>query len=78
LLLPLTVPRDREGARDGRQIETVHRVLRTLRGRALLPDEVGLGKTIEVLMVLLEYQLGGMASQRSLSARVVRQERSSP
>ncbi len=45
------------------QIETVHRVLRTLRGRALLSDEVGLGKTIEALMVLLEYQVRGMASR---------------
>jgi SNF2 family DNA or RNA helicase len=43
------------------QIETVHRVLRSMRGRALLSDEVGLGKTIEALMVLLEYQLRGMA-----------------
>ena len=33
--------------RHGYRIETVHRVLRTLRGRALLSDEVGLGKTIE-------------------------------
>jgi SNF2 family DNA or RNA helicase len=47
--------------RHGYQIETVHRVLRTLRGRALLSDEVGLGKTIEALMVLLEYQVRGMA-----------------
>jgi SNF2 family DNA or RNA helicase len=47
--------------RHGYQIETVHRVLRTLRGRALLSDEVGLGKTIEALMVLVEYQQRGMA-----------------
>jgi SNF2 family DNA or RNA helicase len=47
--------------RHGYQLETVHRVLRTLRGRALLSDEVGLGKTIEALMVLVEYQLRGMA-----------------
>jgi hypothetical protein len=32
-----------------------------LRGRALLSDEVGLGKTIEALMVLLEYRVRGMA-----------------
>ncbi|MSP59783.1 MAG: DEAD/DEAH box helicase [Myxococcales bacterium] len=43
------------------QIETVRRVLRALRGRALLADEVGLGKTIEAIMVLREYQLRGMA-----------------
>jgi SNF2 family DNA or RNA helicase len=45
------------------QLETVRRVLRTLRGRALLSDEVGLGKTIEALMVLLEYQVRGMAKR---------------
>lgn len=49
--------------RHSYQIETVHRVLRTLRGRALLSDEVGLGKTIEALMVLLEYQVRGMANR---------------
>lgn len=43
------------------QVETVRRVLRVLRGRALLADEVGLGKTIEALMILREYQLRGMA-----------------
>jgi superfamily II DNA or RNA helicase len=43
------------------QIETVRRVLRFYRGRALLADEVGLGKTIEALMILREYQLRGMA-----------------
>ena len=42
------------------QLETVRRVLRVLRGRALLADEVGLGKTIEALIVLREYQLRGM------------------
>jgi superfamily II DNA or RNA helicase len=43
------------------QTETVRRVLRYYRGRALLADEVGLGKTIEALMILREYQLRGMA-----------------
>ena len=47
------------------QVETVRRVLRVLRGRALLADEVGLGKTVEALMVLREYQLRGMV-QRAL------------
>lgn len=43
------------------QLETARRVLRHFRGRALLADEVGLGKTIEAIMVLREYQLRGMA-----------------
>jgi hypothetical protein len=42
------------------QIETARRVLRFFRGRALLADEVGLGKTVEALMILREYQLRGM------------------
>jgi len=42
------------------QHETVRRVLRTFRGRALLADEVGLGKTVEAIMILREYQLRGM------------------
>ncbi|WP_437734854.1 DEAD/DEAH box helicase [Sorangium sp. So ce1335] len=42
------------------QIETARRVLRVFRGRALLADEVGLGKTVEALMILREYQLRGM------------------
>jgi SNF2 family DNA or RNA helicase len=47
--------------RHGYQIETVQRVLRALRGRALLADEVGLGKTVEALMILVEYLARGMA-----------------
>ncbi len=43
------------------QTETVRRVLRVFRGRALLADEVGLGKTVEALMTVREYQLRGMA-----------------
>ncbi|MEO7329370.1 MAG: SNF2-related protein, partial [Minicystis sp.] len=42
------------------QTETVRRVLRFFRGRALLADEVGLGKTVEALLILREYQLRGM------------------
>jgi SNF2 family DNA or RNA helicase len=42
------------------QIETARRVLRFFRGRALLADEVGLGKTVEALTILREYQLRGM------------------
>jgi SNF2 family DNA or RNA helicase len=50
------------------QTETVRRVLRVLRGRALLADEVGLGKTIEALIVLREYQLRGMARRALILA----------
>jgi superfamily II DNA or RNA helicase len=42
------------------QEETARKVLRRFRGRALLADEVGLGKTIEALMVLKEYVQRGM------------------
>src|SRR5208282_2831923 len=47
------------------QTETVRKVLKQYRGRVLLADEVGLGKTIEAGMVLKEYVLRGMA-ERSL------------
>jgi SNF2 family DNA or RNA helicase len=42
------------------QEETARKVLKTLRGRALLSDEVGLGKTIEAGVVLKEYIQRGM------------------
>ncbi|MEZ4650611.1 MAG: SNF2-related protein [Candidatus Eisenbacteria bacterium] len=42
------------------QIQAVLRVLRNLRGRAILADEVGLGKTIEAGLILKEYQLRGL------------------
>ena len=45
------------------QIETVRKVLKQYRGRVLLADEVGLGKTIEAGMVLKEYMLRGMATR---------------
>jgi superfamily II DNA or RNA helicase len=45
------------------QIETVRKVLKQFRGRVLLADEVGLGKTIEASMVLKEYALRGMAER---------------
>lgn len=37
------------------QIETVRKVMRRFRGRVLLADEVGLGKTIEACLLLREY-----------------------
>ena len=45
------------------QIETVRKVLRHFRGRVLLADEVGLGKTIEACLLLREYLLRGMVKR---------------
>ena len=45
------------------QIETVRKVLRHFRGRVLLADEVGLGKTIEACLLLREYLLRGIAKR---------------
>ncbi|RPJ79949.1 MAG: ATP-dependent helicase, partial [Deltaproteobacteria bacterium] len=42
------------------QEETARKVLKRFRGRALLSDEVGLGKTIEALIVFSEYIKRGM------------------
>ncbi len=43
------------------QIETARKVLRHFRSRALLADEVGLGKTIEACLLIREYLLRGLA-----------------
>jgi len=45
------------------QVETVRKVLKQFRGRVLLADEVGLGKTIEAGMTLKEYMLRGMVGR---------------
>jgi superfamily II DNA or RNA helicase len=45
------------------QTETARKVLKQFRGRVLLADEVGLGKTVEAGMVLKEYLLRGMAER---------------
>lgn len=42
------------------QTNTVKRVLRKLRGRAILCDEVGLGKTVEAGLAMMEYVLRGL------------------
>ena len=45
------------------QIETVKKVLKHFRGRVLLSDEVGLGKTIEAGMLIKEYFLRGLVKK---------------
>ncbi len=57
-LLSLSAVRDLE--QYDFQIQAVLRVLRNFRGRAILADEVGLGKTIEAGLILKEYALRGL------------------
>jgi SNF2 family DNA or RNA helicase len=47
----------------GYQLDAAARVLRHMRGRAILADEVGLGKTIEAGLVLGELRLRGLADR---------------
>jgi len=57
-LLALSAVRDID--RYDFQVNAVLRVLRQMRGRAILADEVGLGKTIEAGLILKEYVLRGL------------------
>nr|MBC8514234.1 DEAD/DEAH box helicase [bacterium] len=45
------------------QVATCHRVINHMDGRAILADEVGLGKTIEAGMILTEYLFRGEANR---------------
>jgi SNF2 family DNA or RNA helicase len=45
------------------QLSTAQTVLRRMRGRAILADEVGLGKTIEAGLVLSELRMRGLADR---------------
>ncbi|HHY93714.1 MAG TPA: DEAD/DEAH box helicase [Firmicutes bacterium] len=45
------------------QVEAAQAVIHRLNGRAMLCDEVGLGKTIEAGLVILEYFLRGIATR---------------
>lgn len=45
------------------QILTAQRVLNEMRGRAILADEVGLGKTIEAGLILKEYMIRGLVKK---------------
>lgn len=47
----------------GYQLEAAARVLRHMQGRAILADEVGLGKTIEAGLALSELRLRGLAGR---------------
>jgi len=53
----------RETKRFWYQVETVKKTLRDFRGRVLLCDEVGLGKTIEAGMILKEYLIRGLVKK---------------
>lgn len=45
------------------QIESARRVLHVMRGRAILADEVGMGKTVEAGLVLKEYMIRGLVKK---------------
>lgn len=45
------------------QLETAKKVLTEMRGRAVLADEVGLGKTIEAGLILKEYMIRGLVKK---------------
>lgn len=45
------------------QLQTAERVLNEMRGRAILADEVGLGKTIEAGLIMKEYMIRGLAKK---------------
>ena len=47
----------------GYQLRATENVLRQMHGRAILADEVGLGKTIEAALILSELRLRGMATR---------------
>ncbi len=57
----LSLPLARDVVPYEHQIATVKTVLQRLRGRALLCDEVGLGKTVEAGLILMELTLRGLA-----------------
>ncbi|HSP98655.1 MAG TPA: SNF2-related protein [Candidatus Dormibacteraeota bacterium] len=59
----LAVERARGLLRLSHQEETARKVLTVLLGRALLADEVGLGKTVEAGLVLSEYLLRGRVAR---------------
>lgn len=61
--LPLVLPSLREISYYTHQVETVSRVVKDMKGRAILADEVGLGKTIEAGLSLREYIAQGLVKR---------------
>jgi SNF2 family DNA or RNA helicase len=59
----LALNNTRDVQRLEHQIRACLRVLREMKGRALLADEVGLGKTIEAGLILKEYLLRGLVKR---------------
>src|SRR5690625_3746447 len=45
------------------QIETARKAIEHMNGRAILADEVGLGKTIEAGLILKEYMIRGLVKK---------------
>lgn len=45
------------------QLETAKTVIETMHGKAILADEVGLGKTIEAGLIMKEYMIRGLAKK---------------
>ncbi len=59
----LSLPSLRELEPFDYQLEAAKRVLQKMRGRALLSDEVGLGKTIEAGLIMKEYMIRGLVKK---------------
>ncbi|WP_237049307.1 DEAD/DEAH box helicase [Lentibacillus amyloliquefaciens] len=57
----LSLPYIREMETFDYQVKTVKSVLSQFKGRVMLSDEVGLGKTVEAGMAMLEYIMRGLA-----------------
>jgi SNF2 family DNA or RNA helicase len=57
----VSLPHLRDIEMYGYQIKAVKTILQKFRGRVLLCDEVGLGKTIEAGMAMMEYIMRGLA-----------------
>ncbi|MFC5713342.1 DEAD/DEAH box helicase [Thalassorhabdus alkalitolerans] len=50
------------------QVETAQRVIEEMNGKAILADEVGLGKTIEAGLILKEYMIRGLVKKALILA----------